>query len=79
MIRNMFTHSAKRFRNGLLKRLKTVRKVYTSAAFLELKFTHEVRKHAKKFTSLPKKFTHEVRKHGKKFTQFIKKWPKSLL
>ena len=68
----MFTRSAKRIRNGLLKRLKTVRKVYTSAAFLELKFTHEVRKHAKKFTSLPKKFTHEVRKPRKSLHTFSK-------
>ena len=60
----MFTHSVKRIRIGLHKRLKTLRKVYTLAAYLEKKFTHEVRKHGKKFTFLPKKFTHKVRNHG---------------
>ena len=58
----MFTHCAKRISNGLLKRLKILRKVYTAAAFLENKFTHEVTKHGKKFIA----FNAVYQKYGRK-------------
>jgi Ran GTPase-activating protein (RanGAP) involved in mRNA processing and transport len=63
----MFTQGAKRISKGLHKRWKPLRNVYTKDAYLENKFTQEVRKHEKKFTFLQIMFT-----------QFIKKKPKSL-
>ena len=63
----MFTQGAIRISEGLHKRWKTLRNVYTKVAYLDNKFTHEVRKHENKFTFLQIMFT-----------QFIKKKQKSL-
>ena len=63
----MFTQGVIRISEGLHKRWKTLRNVYTKVAYLENKFTQEVRKHEKKFTFLQIMFT-----------QFIKKKLKSL-